>query len=78
MIRLDTMSRAVPTSGRRQRPTRAVMRNRMATPTAIAARIWRPGMTALTSVYPAPVMSVLFSVTVAYWSNQMLTPWSSR
>ncbi len=35
-------------------------------------------MTALTSVYPAPVMSVLFSVTVAYWSNQMLMPCSSR
>ncbi len=50
----------------------------MATPTAIAARIWRPGITALTSVYPAPVMSVLFSVTVAYWSNQMLMPWSRR
>ena len=78
MSRLDTMSSTAPMRGSRQRPRIAVMRNSTATTAAMTDRICRPGMVALTSVYEAPVMSDPASVTVAYWSSQMLTACSSR
>ena len=61
------MSSAVPTSGKRQRPMNAVTMKSAATKTAMPARIARPGIVALTSVYAAPLtMSLtLESVTVA-------------
>ena len=74
-----TMSRAVPTMGRRHRPMMAVTMNRMATSAATPARIARAGMTALTSAYDAPTSNpLLLVVSVAYWSSQMLPACSSR
>jgi hypothetical protein len=41
------------------------------------AMISRPGITALTSVYWAPVMSEFDFVRAAYWSSQRLTACSA-
>ena len=48
--RLLTISSAVPTTGRRQRPMIAVTMKSTATTAAMPARIARPGIVALTSV----------------------------
>ncbi len=73
------MSSAVPTIGRRQRPMTAVMTKSAATSSAMPARMPRLGMVELTSVKPAPMARKpsLGWITVAYWSNQMLTPCSA-
>ena len=78
MTSADATSRPVPISGRRHRPTAAVMMNSTITKAAMPARMTRLGMVALTSVYEAPVIFPELSVSVAYWSNQMLTACSPR
>ncbi|OUE08511.1 hypothetical protein CMsap09_06155 [Clavibacter michiganensis] len=80
MRMLLTMRPAVPMIGRRQRPMTAVTMNSSATTAAMPARIARPGMTAFTSEYAAPVMScpLAWLTTEEYWSSQMLTPCSRK
>ncbi len=77
---LATIRPAVPMIGRRQRPMTAVTMKNSATTPAMPARIARPGMTALTSEYAAPVNSPPFALltTDEYWSSQMLTPCSRK
>ncbi len=77
MTMAATSSRPVPTIEMRQRPMTAVTMKRIATMAAMPAMISRPGITALTSVYCAPVMSGLSFVSAAYWSSQRLTAWSA-
>lgn len=67
----------MPTIEMRQRPMTAVTMNRIATIAAMPAMISRPGMTALTSVYCAPVMSEFDLVSAAYWSSHRLTACSA-
>ena len=54
MMMAKTTSSPMPPSGIRQLPVTMVEKNSSATSTAMIARKSRAGMTALTSVYPAP------------------------